>query len=359
MAELIMPRVEVVATAPNYGRFAIAPLEKGYGLILGNALRRILLSSLPGAAVTSVRIEGVYHEFSTLPHLKEDVTEIILNVKKLRLRSFSDRPVRLQLSATGPGRVRASDIALPSTIELLNSDQVLATLDSTEGRLEMELVVEHGRGYVSSEMREGLPIGTIPVDAIFSPIPRVNYVTEPIEDGEFPGSEQLLLEIWSDGTIDVGEALSLAASVLGQHSTLLANYSSPEAAAAEAAAPGATAIPPHIAEMPIEDLGLSVRTFNCLKRSGITKVGQILQMDRKELLGVRNFGQKSYDELQDALATRGLAQPGGELDSEAFALLPAEDGDDDEDMTADEEGFELEPGQTSYTAAPDDDVSPE
>src|SRR5438067_2039410 len=189
-------------------------LEKGYGLILANALHRILLSSLPGAAITSVRIEGVYHEFSTLPHVKEDVTEIILNVKKLRLRSFSDRPVRLQLSAVGPGRVQASDIALPSTIELINADQVLATLDSADG--------------------------------------------------------------------------------------------SPEMAAAEALEPGKIAIPPHVAEMPIEDLNLTVRTYNCLKRSGITKVGQILQMDRKELLGVRNFGQKSYDELQEALASRGL-----------------------------------------------------
>ncbi len=358
MADLVMPRVEVVATAPNYGRFAIGPLEKGYGLILGNALRRILLSSLPGAAITSVRIEGVYHEFSTLPHVKEDVTEIILNVKKLRLRSFSDRPVRLQLSATGPGRVRASDIQLPSTIELINSDQVLATLDSVDGRLEMELMVEHGRGYISSELREGLPIGTIPVDAVFSPIPRVNYVTEEMQDGTVPGSEHLLLEVWSDGSIDVGEALSLAASALAQHSTLLANYSSPEAAGVDVLDASRIAIPPHVAEMPIEDLGLTVRTYNCLKRSGITKVGQILQMDRKELLGVRNFGQKSYDELQEALAVRGLTQPGGEIDSAAFAAVGA---DEDEDMIDldDEEAFDLAPGQTSFSASPDEDAPAE
>ena len=237
MADLLMPRVEVVATAPNYRRFAIGPLETGYGLILGNALRRILLSSLPGAAVTSVRIEGVYHEFSTLPHVKEDVTEIILNVKKLRLRSFSDRPVRLQLSATGPGSVRASDIQLPSTVELINADQVLATLDSSEGRLEMELTVERGRGYVSSDAREGLPIGTIPVDAIFSPIPRVNYVSEPTTEGEQGGEAERLLT----GGLErrhrsmSGEALSLAASALAQHSGLLANYSTPGAASDELA----------------------------------------------------------------------------------------------------------------------------
>ena len=354
MAEIIMPRVEVVATAPNYGRFAIGPLEKGYGLILGNALRRILLSSLPGAAITSVRIEGVYHEFSTLPHVKEDVTEIILNVKKLRLRSFSDRPVRMQLSATGPGRVQAGDIQLPSTVELINGDQVLATLDSSEGRLEMELIVERGRGYVSSEMREGLPIGTIPVDAIFSPIPRVNYVTEEIPDGRNPGTERLLLEVWSDGTIDVGEALSLAASALSQHSSLLATYSSPDSAVADLATGKGLAIPAHVAEMPIEDLGLTVRTYNCLKRSGITRVGQILQMDRKELLGVRNFGQKSFDELQDALAARGLSQPGGDIDSADFAAVGADD-EDEADFEEDAEGFDLEPGQTSFSATPDDE----
>jgi DNA-directed RNA polymerase subunit alpha len=350
VADLLMPRVEVVATAPNYRRFAIGPLEPGYGLILGNALRRILLSALPGAAVTSVKIEGVYHEFSTIPHVKEDVTEIVLNIKKLRLRSYSDRSVRLQLSATGPGRVRASDIQLPSTVELINDDQVIATLDSAEGRLEMELTVERGRGYVSSDMREGLPIGTIPVDAIFSPIPRVNYLAEPMANNGDGEAERLLLEIWSDGTVDVGEALSLAASALAQHSRLLAEYRQP--GTEEAAAPGARGndIPPHIAEMPIEDLGLTVRTYNCLKRGGITKVGQILAMDRKELLGVRNFGQKSFDELQEALAVRGLQQPGGNPDEDEFPVA------DDEEV---EEGFELAPGQDSFSADPDADETEE
>ncbi len=351
MADLLMPRVEVVATAPNYRRFAIGPLEKGYGLILGNALRRILLSSLPGAAITSVHIEGVYHEFSTIPHVKEDVTEIVLNVKKLRLRSFSDRAVRLQLSATGPGQVRAHDIQLPSTVELITEDQVIATLDSVEGRLEIEFTVERGRGYISSEMREGMPIGTIPVDAVFSPIPRVNYVSEPMPDGT-PDAERLLLEVWSDGTMDVGEALSLAASALAQHSKLLADYRLPGAAGDDAVAAGGVAIPPHVAEMPIEDLNLSVRTFNCLKRSGITKVGQILQMDRKELLGVRNFGQKSFDELQDALAVRGLSQPGGEVDAAAFT-----DDEDLDDALDDADEFELDPGQTEFTATPDEDAT--
>jgi DNA-directed RNA polymerase subunit alpha len=174
----------------------------------------------------------------------------------------------------------------------------------------MELTVDRGRGYLSSDLREGLPIGTIPVDAIFTPIPKVNYLVEQVTEEDRTDLDRLVLEIWTDGTIDAGEALSLAAQALGQHSALLANYSSPAAAGVDRGASSAAAIPPHVAEMPIEDLGLSVRTYNCLKRSGITKVGQVLQMDRKELLSVRNFGLKSYEELQDSLLSRGLITPG-------------------------------------------------
>src|SRR5690348_306742 len=174
-----MPNVLAVATAPNYGRFAIGPLDSGYPAVLGNALRRILLSSLPGSAVTSIRIQNVYHEFSCLPSVKEDVTEIVLNVKNIRLRSYSERAVRLQLSKDGPGEVRAGDIELPANVELVNPELILANLDSAEGHMEMELTVERGRGYASSDAREGVPIGTIPVDAIFTPIPKVNYIVQP------------------------------------------------------------------------------------------------------------------------------------------------------------------------------------
>ena len=349
MADLVMPKVEVVATAPNFGRFAIAPIEKGFGLILGNALRRILLSSLPGAAITNVRIEGVYHEFSTIPHVKEDVTEIILNIKKIRLQSFSERPVRLQLSARGPGPVRASDIQLPSTIELINGDQVIATLDSAEGRLEMEFTVERGRGWSSSDAREGVTIGTIPVDAIYTPIPQVNYISQPFED-ESGLHERLLLEVWTDGTIDAGEALSLASSALAQHSNLIATYSSPSANAADRPGVAPSAIPPQVAEMPIEDLQLSVRTLNCLKRSGITRVGQILTMTRKELLGVRNFGMKSYDELRDALSSRGLPVPGGPADDEEEETAEGAEAEFNED-----ELYEMPSDFSSFIASPDED----
>jgi DNA-directed RNA polymerase subunit alpha len=356
-----MPRVEVVATARDYGRFAIGPLEPGFGLILGNALRRILLSSLPGAAITSVRIEGVYHEFSTLPHVKEDVTEIILNIKKIRLRSYSDRPVRMQLSYQGPGLARASDIQVPSQVELVNPDQGLATVDSTEGRLEFEFTVERGRGYLSSDLREGLPIGTIPVDAIFTPIPQVNYLTEPMSEGDRTDLDRLVLEIWTDGTIDAGEALSLAAQAFSQHSALLANYSSPSAAGPERLVAVST-IPSHVAEMPIEDLNLSVRTFNCLKRSGITRVGQVIQMDRKALLSVRNFGLKSFEELQDALIRRELIEPGhfGSAPLSETELAVAVDAEDElylESITDEYDELPIVDVTQTYTFDPNDETN--
>jgi DNA-directed RNA polymerase subunit alpha len=324
-----LPDVVAVATAANYGRFAIGPLEGGYGVTLGNALRRILLSSLPGSAITSIRIQNVYHEFSCLPSIREDVTQIVINVKNIRLRSYSERSVRLQLSKQGPGEVRAGDIDLPANVELVNPELVLATIDSADASLEMELTVERGRGYASSDARDGMPIGTIPVDAIFTPIPKVNYLVEPANpelfaaaaDEEAPaidqialqGQEQLVLEIWTDGTIDPGEALSLSAQYLAQHSALIANFNRVVATQVGRDLTS-SAIPAHLFDVPIDELNLSMRTYNCLKRSGVTKVGQVLRMDRKDLLGLRNFGQKSLVELYEALSTRDLIPPGTPLD---------------------------------------------
>jgi DNA-directed RNA polymerase subunit alpha len=338
-----LPNVVAVATASNYGRFAIGPVETGIGTPLGNALRRILLSSLPGTAVTSVRIQGVYHEFSCIPYVREDVTEIVLNVKKMRLRSYSDRPVRLQLTKRGPGEVRAGDIELPANVELVNPEQVIATLDSDEGLFDMELTVERGRGYVSFEAREGLAIGVIPVDAIFSPIPKVNYIVEPasfevlsavaedateeshIRPEDVEGAEQVVVEIWTDGTIDAGEALSLSAQYLAQHSSLIANFNRVAPAQQDRDQQG-VAIPPQLFEMAVDDLNLSMRTFNCLKRSGITKVGQVLRMDKKELLSLRNFGEKSFDELYQALESRELILAGTPLAVSAAQVDEAQDG---------------------------------
>jgi DNA-directed RNA polymerase subunit alpha len=360
-----MPNVVAVATAPNYGRFAIGPLERGYGMTMGNALRRILLSSLPGSAITSVRIQNVYHEFSCMPHVREDVTEIVLNVKNIRLRSYSDRPVRLQLTKSGPGVVRAGDIDLPANVELVNPDLVLATLDSEEAHLDMELTVERGRGYASSDARDGLPIGTIPVDAIFTPIPKVNYLVEPAsaellvaregsEQGNgaaiapeaIEGRDQLVIEIWTDGTIDPGEALSMSAQYLAQHSALIAHFNRVPTPMPGRESVGAD-IPAHLFDMAIDELNLTMRTYNCLKRSGVTKVGQVLRMDRKELLGLRNFGQKSLVELYQALSSRDLIPPGTPLDVPPDQILGEGEGDSEGEGAEDGAGAELDDVEVS------------
>ncbi len=368
----VMPNVTAVATATNYGRFVIGPMETGIGIPLGNALRRILLSSLPGSAVTSVRIQNVYHEFSCIPSVREDVTEIVLNVKNIRLRAYSDRSIRLQLSKRGMGEVRAGDIDVPANVELVNPDLVLATLDSDDAQFEMELTVERGRGYVSFDAREGLPIGSIPVDATFSPIPKVNYLVETAdfdlltsaydpEDGtpeltpdDVEGKEQVLIEIWSDGTIDPGEALSLAAQYLSQHSSLIANFNKIVVAPPGRELPGID-IPAHLFEMSIEDLSLSMRTYNCLKRSGVTKVGQILRMDKKELLGLRNFGEKSFDELYEVLSTRDLIPPGTPLDLSAGSPV---DSDGDEGGKGGDEGVDSADMEIGYAEMTDDASEP-
>ncbi len=300
-------KVEKVATADNYGRFKIEPLEPGYGITLGNALRRILLSSLSGAAITSIKIEGAYHEFTSLPYVKEDVTEIVLNVKRIRLRSFSDRPVRLNLSVRGERVAVAGDIEVPGQlVEIINIDQPIATLDSAEASLDMELTVEHGTGYSSADYRENMPIGVIPVDAIYTPIPRVNYVIEHTRVGQQTDYDRLVLEIWTDGSIDPGEALSQSATILKRHSEIIADFNKTKEEPPAGGTNSTTNIPPNVFETPIEELNLSVRTYNCLKRSNITKVGQILMMDEKDLLSVRNFGRKSYVELKEQLVKHGF-----------------------------------------------------
>jgi DNA-directed RNA polymerase subunit alpha len=330
-------KVEPVATAENYTRFKIEPLEPGYGITLGNALRRILLSSLPGAAITSVKIDGVAHEFATIPGVKEDVTEIILNVKRIRLRSYSDRPVRLNLSVKGERIVRARDIEVPSQlIEIINGDQIIATLDSDSATLDMELTVEHGVGYNSADQRDSLPIGVIPVDAIFSPIPKINYLIEHTRVGQVTDYDRLILEVWTDGSIEPSEALSQSAQILRRHSEIIADFNKPKDEPRDGlAGGGTTAIPPPIFETPIEDLNLSVRTYNCLKRSNITKVGQILQMDEKDLLSVRNFGRKSYDELRDQLVKHGFMSQNNPIGPFAGSLAGANGLLDDEDALSD------------------------
>lgn len=307
MIDVAVPtKIETVTSTETFARYVVEPLESGYGVTLGNALRRVLLSSLPGAAITSIRIDGVFHEFSSIPHVKEDITVILLNVKAMRLRwlTTTDNPLRLYVQAHGEGVITAGDIECPNGVEIINKDQPLITLDSPDANLVMELTAERGRGYVPAEMREGLPIGTIPVDSIFSPVRKVNFVSEYTRVGQVTTYDRLILEIWTDGTMHPDEALNQSAALLVKHFSLLASLEH-GAQRTEKQPLGVSTVPPRLYEVPIEDLELSVRAFNCLKRAGITKVGQVLEMSENELLNVRNFGQKSLDELRQRLVTRG------------------------------------------------------
>ncbi len=306
MLDIAMPKLECVAAGENYGRFKIEPLDPGYGHTLGNALRRVLLSSIPGAAVVKIKIDGIFHEFSPVPGVKEDVTEIVLNVKGIRLRSYAERPVKMILSKTGAGVVTAGDIESPSNVEIVNPDHYIATIDNKDGRFDMELTVERHRGYSPAENRDPVPIGEIPVDAIFTPVHKVNYVVEHTRIGGMTDFDRLLLEIWTDGTVKPGDALSYAAQVLVQYSTTIADFNRFDDGQPAVSDTSGLAIPSEIYDLPIEDLDLSTRTYNCLKRADITKVGQVLEMDEKQLLAVRNLGQKSMDEIRDKLIERNL-----------------------------------------------------
>ena len=318
MTEFVMPQVECVESSEKYGRFVAEPLEKGYGVTLGNALRRVLLSSLPGAAVTWVKIEGVLHEFSTIPHVKEDTVEFLLNVKALRLRPLSSTEGKLFLEAEGEGRFCAGDIKPSADFEIANPDLHLATLDSPEAKLIVEFNVEQGKGYVPTCRGDGLSIGVIPVDAIFTPIRKVNFTVEHTRVGQVTSYERLILEMWTDGTISPLEALSKAAQLLVEKFQLF--Y---ELAYVPLKGEG---IPPEQYNIPIEQLNLSSRTFNCLKRAGIAKVGELLEYSDEELLKIKNLGQKALEELRGQLRTMGFV-PEEEIPAEEETVVQEEGGE--------------------------------
>jgi len=334
--ELALPRITPVESDHNYASYDIEPLEAGYGRTLGNALRRVLLSSLTGAAITSIKIEGAQHEFQDVQGIREDVTDIVLNIKQIRLRSFSDRPVTMRIEVSGERVITAADIQAPSTVEIVTPDVYICTLDSADAHLDMELVVETGKGYVPAESKEGQAIGVIPVDAIFSPVQKVNYNVENTRVGQMTNYDKITLQIWTDGSINPDDALKQAAQVLVQHFQMIADHN--ETVEGEAPQPslpsGATAyqIPQRIYDTPIEELDLSVRAFNCLKRSGITRVGQVLTMSQDDLLAVRNFGEKSLNELKDTLTARKFLPDMGNNNNSG-----ATDGDLDLDDSAEED----------------------
>jgi len=300
------PRIEEIESDANLSVFEVNPLADGYGVTLGNALRRVLLNSLEGAAVTSIQIANVFHEFSTLPNVKEDVTQIVLNIKRLRLRSFAHHAVTLKLVKHGAGPVTAADIAESADVEIVNPDLVLLTLDSDAGSIEMDLTVERGVGYRPAEHSEDMPIGIIPVDAIFSPVRRVNFVVSDTRVGQMTNFDRLTVEIETDGTATPKAALSQAAEILVREFGRFADITRrPAEGEEEPASPVAA----NLLDAPIEELDLPMRAYNSLKRNNITKIGQILALSDDEFLRMRNFGKKSLDELKERLALRGFISP--------------------------------------------------
>ena len=306
IVEVEYPKIERVEGDDRYAKFACEPLPAGYGTTLGNSLRRVLLSSLQGAAITAARVRGVAHEFSTIPGVKEDVVEMVLNLKAIRLRSFATEPVTLVLEKEGPGDVTAADIQTTSDIEIVNPEQRVATLEP-EASLWMELTVEKGRGFVAGERREGLPIGVIPIDALFGPVRKVNFKIENTRVGQVTNYDRLILEVWTDGTTPPDEAVAQGAQILLSQFNLFAGLTRSQAALAQPPRSDG-GLAPGISDMPIEDLDLPQRAFNSLKRHGITRVGQLLQTPDEELLRMRNFGRKSLDEIKERLAARGLIE---------------------------------------------------
>jgi DNA-directed RNA polymerase subunit alpha len=302
MLELSMPSVKCVESAGNYGCFLAEPLEAGFGITLGNALRRVLLSSLPGAAVTWVKIEGIQHEFSPIPYVKEDAMEFLLNIKELRLRPLSHQPGKLILEVEGEGKVCAGDIKPSADFHIANPELHLAALDSSQAKLYVECNVELGKGYVPTKSDDGLPVGALPVDANFTPVRKVNFSVEPISPGQEGSPERLTLEIWTDGTIPPGEALSQGATILINQISSFRDF---EVSAAEEAGEGLP-IPPDQYNMPLEELNLSTRAYNSLKRGGISTLGQLLERSKEGLLVLPGLGAKSKAEVEDLIAKLGF-----------------------------------------------------
>ena len=312
----VTPGISTVETTDTYGKFHIEPLERGYGITLGNPMRRILLSSIAGAAVTWVKIEGVLHEYSTIPSVKEEVMELLHNVSQVRIRPVTGRPGKMRLEVTGEGMVCAGDIATSADFEIVNPEQHLATLDSQGAKLAVELNVEPGKGYRPAPQGEGptqdegLPRGVLPMDAIFNPVRKVNYAVEKTRVGQTTDYERLILEIWTDGSITPSEGLKMASEVLVNHFFLF-NSLAKDGEIGPESSHTARMIPAEIYQAPIEKLELSPRTLNSLKRAHLQKVGDIIEMTNEELFRIRNFGVKSLAELNEKLAAMGYHREDG------------------------------------------------
>ena len=311
MFDFERPNIEVeqISEDKKYGKFVVEPLERGYGITLGNSLRRIMLSSLPGAAVSQIKIEGVLHEFSSIPGVKEDVTEIIMNIKSLAIKNSSDtnEPKTAYIEYEGEGVVRASDIHVDQDIEIMNPDQVIATLSGKDTKLYMELTITKGRGYVSSDKNksEELPIGVIAIDSIYTPVERVNVTIENTRVGQITDYDKLTLDVHTNGTLEPDEAVSLAAKVLSEHLSLFIDLSE-NAKTAEVMVEKEEDEKEKVLEMSIDELELSVRSYNCLKRAGINTVEELTNKTSEDMMKVRNLGRKSLEEVLAKLKELGL-----------------------------------------------------
>jgi len=319
ITNMVMPKIEREAEARNYGKFVISPLEHGYGVTLGNALRRVLLSSLEGAAVTSIRIVDVLHEFSDIPGVREDVMQVMLQVKQLRLIMEDIDTIRMHLEVRGEGVVTAADIIAPPEIKIINPDLYLFTADSAKARLDIEFTVERGRGYAPSNERGRMPIGELPVDAIFGPVKRINWEVQSARVGQSTNYDKLILEIWTDGAIAPESALSTAAKILIEHLRYVAGISEETLAISMEKEVSGSRLTSEVAETPVESLDLSVRVFNSLKRTGIITVGDVLELLEKgdqAVMSIRNFGEKSLEELRIKMREKGYLKDEPKKESE-------------------------------------------
>jgi DNA-directed RNA polymerase subunit alpha len=320
LSTMVTPKIEREAEARNYGKFVISPLERGYGITMGNALRRVLLSSLEGAAVTSIRIADVQHEYSDIPGVREDVIRLMLQIKQLRMKLYDVDTARMHLEVRGAGVVTAADIITPPEVEIVNPDLYLFTVDDNNADLEIELTVERGRGYSPADDRTGrLPIGELPVDALYSPVRRVVWEIGYARVGQSTNYDKLILEIWTDGTMGPEESLSTSARILIDHLRHLAGVSEESLTSITVEEEEGSRLTSEMIETPIENLDLSVRVFNSLKRTGITTVGEVLELLEKgeeAVMSIRNFGEKSLDELRQKMREKGYIRDDDENESE-------------------------------------------
>ena len=354
--EAITPAVHVLESEEIYGKVSMGPLRRGFGPTIGNPLRRILLSSTGGSAITWVKIEDAVHEYAPIPGVKEEVMELLLNIKRIRIRAMAERAGKMRLEISGRGRICAGDIATSNDFQIVNPELHLATLDSDDARLAIEFNVEQGVGYKqidTSEEGDPSPVGVLPLDAVFNPVRNVKFEVVPTRVGQDMSYEQLVLEVWTDGTIKPVEAVHRAAESLVNHFFLFSNLDRTASAGVDRPP---LVVSPEIYQTPVERLGLTPRTLNCLKRAHITKVGEILEMTDEELLKIRNLGEKSLDELHDRLSERGIAYrgSGGQVSVSATAAT-AELNYPVNSISPDDLGELMSPGSGVASPSADED----